>query len=67
MYSIAHNSIANKVLDGKILPHQSQVSEAEEKMQWLKTQVTILKPSLKLSENQLYMSKAQKASQKFSE
>ena len=71
MYSIAHNSIASKVLDGKMLLHQSQVSEAEEKMQWLKMQVTILnnrnKPSLKLSENQLYMSKAQKASQKFSE
>ena len=42
MYSIAHNSIASKVLDGKILPHQSQVSGAEEKMQWLKMQVTIL-------------------------
>ena len=34
-----HTNVVSKVLCGKTLPYQPQVSEAEEKTQWLKTKV----------------------------
>ena len=37
-----HNNIASKVLFGKVLPYWSHVSEAEEKMQWLKMLAIVL-------------------------